>query len=149
MPGTRPRSSLPDDWKPYVYRGSVREPAVRVLTGPGRGDWGRLPSTWGPSCGKPAGWWSHRRRGEKACEACREAHNAPRRKGTPLGRPRRSECGSEAGYRRHLSESTDVCGKCREAVNAVNRERYAVARCKGCGYLRTAAGHRAECGGTS
>lgn len=109
-----------------------------------------------PSCGKPAGKWAHRRRGEKPCGACREAYNATRRKGTPVGRPRRSQCGSEAGYRRHLIDGTPVCEQCREAVKAVNRERYAASReryaalpCGDCGYLRTAPGHRVECGGGS
>lgn len=126
-------------WKPYVYGASKRGPAaarVRVAVA------GRLP----PSCGRPAGWWAHRRHGEKPCEACREAHNAARRKGTPRGRPRRSQCGSDGGYRRHLSEGTPVCEDCRQAVNADNRARYATAPCRNCGYLRTAPGHMIACG---
>jgi hypothetical protein len=31
-------------------------------------------------CGTAAGYYAHRRLGEKACAACREAENAPRRK---------------------------------------------------------------------
>jgi hypothetical protein len=148
MPGPASRYALPPDWKPYVYRGSQRERRPGAA-GPGRGarNWGHLPPTWHPSCGRPAGKWAHRKRGEKPCEACREAYNATRRKGTPKGRPRRSECGSEAGYRRHLVEGTLVCDQCREAVNAANRDRYTTPRCRACGYFKSAPGHKIECGG--
>jgi hypothetical protein len=152
MPGTTSRNSLSPGWKPYEWRKTPgwNPAALATIAGPGRPpNWGHLPPTRHPSCGESRGWWSHRRRGEKPCEGCREAHNATRRKGTPPGRPRRSECGSEAGYRRHLTDGTLVCDQCREAVNAVNRERYAVAPCRACGYLKTARGHRAECGGAA
>ena len=147
MPGTSVRNGL--SWgatstgRPGAGA-TPRSPALAAAPG-----LGKLPPTPHPSCGKPAGWWAHRRRGERQCLACREAINGPRRKGTPRGRPRRSECGSEGGYRRHLNEHTPVCEACREAVNAVNRARYAVQPCAACGYLRTARGHRVECGGES
>ena len=144
MPGTRPRSSLPAGWKPYEWKKTPGwNPGAVAWRGrrPGRR---RKPPA---PCGTLAGRWAHRRRGGKPCEACREAYNAARRKGTPVGRPRTSECGSEGGYRRHLVDGAPVCERCREAVNAVNRERYAAARCPACKYLRTAPGHKAECGG--
>lgn len=76
------------------------------------------------ACGSDAGYKRHRRRGEEACQPCREAHSA-------YARLRRSELsplhGTKRGLRLHLRYGTPVdefCLYLQCALEAESRRRY-------------------------
>lgn len=66
-----------------------------------------LPAT--PPCGTPNGYKAHRRRGEDACAACREAHAANNRAADATST---RYCGTARGWRRHNSAGEQPCTRC-------------------------------------
>lgn len=69
-------------------------------------------------CGTTAAALRHWRRGEEACDACREAQRAATeaRRGGPNPKPVQP-CGTPAGRQRHRDRGELVCEACRVAHN--------------------------------
>lgn len=87
-------------------------------------------------CGTDAGYFRHRRLPEKACDACRIAHNAAtaekhvERKRAKRARLAAAErlppsdtgaCGTQAGYQRHHTRQQRPCDACRAASREASR----------------------------
>ena len=98
--------------KPEV---STAPEALRTLAPPSR-----RPAKRTDGCGKASGYKQHHRRGEEACRACKDAHNADRRKRRESSESRGQitypECGTAAGYQRHRAGKNRVCDVCKEAA---------------------------------
>lgn len=70
--------------------------------------------------GTNAGWYQHRRLGEKSCDPCQVAYDAYRTARDDMrrgGRPARPKpaCGTRGGYDKHLRDGTPPCTPCRTA----------------------------------
>lgn len=77
-------------------------------------------------CGTKAAYNRHKRRGEDACQPCKEAKRLADRK----------PCGTEAAYQRHRRNNEIACAACLEA-----HAEYAKERSKGCGSVSGAMRH--------
>lgn len=68
-------------------------------------------------CGQPGGAAAHRRRKEKACDACREQETASRRdrQGGSSGPRRVATCGEYGGAQAHRRRGEKLCDPCQEA----------------------------------
>jgi hypothetical protein len=83
--------------------------------------------------GEDAGYQAHRRRGERACLACMDAHTAYQQKVRARRQPKPPReliaCGSPAAWRRHKRNGEEPCGPCadahRDEVNHYARKRRA------------------------
>ena len=148
-----PASTLPREAKDYAYSRALLVCAQCPVVADCRQfakDLGERSGVWGgrrldgrspvPSavCGTPAGYSRHRKAGEIACRACREAiaaHNRARQAATaPKGNRKRPSPppdrrhGTLTGYRYHYALGEKACAECREAYNAWARARYAKRR---------------------
>ena len=84
-------------------------------------------------CGTVAAYERHRRVGEPACEACKEAKRAAQRERTG-GKPRRpAYCGTRSGYVRHQRHRETPCAECKGAHAKYEVERRARKRGTGTG----------------
>lgn len=100
--GIAPAAELPNDPRVKRDRPPVRPPFGNSLR--------RF------ECGTPAGVSWHQRRGEPACEACREARSAERRAASGL------ECGTLRAYRWHVRSHTVPCPPCQAAYDQYKAE---------------------------
>lgn len=91
----------------YVYRGTEFD-AHKPEPKPKRG-----PKPKPIKHGTERGFWGHYRRGQKACESCRLAHNAHRSTTGRTCKP--AVCGTASGYKKHRRNGEDPCMACRIA----------------------------------
>lgn len=107
----------------YVYKGSTKEPPTIVLKGDQRrGKTGKLLAR----CGTDAGYARHIRDGERADDACKDAHNIKRAKdrgGHVTGmRKGNAQHGTYAGAVKHRKLKETMCLPCTEAERIYHAE---------------------------
>lgn len=69
-------------------------------------------------CGTTAAYERHRRAGEEACDACREARNTYTRERYVPSARELHPCGTVAAYQRHLRRGEEACRPCKDALTA-------------------------------
>jgi hypothetical protein len=129
--GTVPRNGL--TWKPYVYQGRGYDVLTPEL-GDAFGDTAHIDDIGLKPHGTPAAYRRHRRRGEDACRACKDAESQ-----------RQAAWKNSAAYaerRRERYAGALDAGLSRTEAQAV---RDGAVRCGNCGYLVAAPGHKLAC----
>lgn len=86
-----------------------------------------------PRCGTHAGYVAHWRRGENACDPCRDGHNAGNRASSNKRRVSltptdHEECGTSTGAALHARRGERLCEECRQARLEKRRDKSSVGR---------------------